>query len=81
MKLNRCPGAAAISGTPELNLKECPSCGAEIEIFTNEQDTVCPSCGRVIYNDILSCVKWCDLAVDCVGEEKFNAMMGGQKEE
>ncbi|MBQ3273946.1 MAG: hypothetical protein IJH51_01470 [Christensenellaceae bacterium] len=70
-----CPGAAAISGTPTLEVKRCPDCGGEIEIFSNEQDAVCNNCGRVIYNDLQSCIRWCEHARECVGDEKYFALM------
>ena len=70
-----CPGAAAVSGTPTLEVRRCPDCGGEIEIFSNEQDARCVKCGRVIYNDIQSCIRWCEHAKECVGEEKYSALM------
>ena len=76
-----CPGAAAISGTPTLEVKRCPDCGGEIEIFSNEQDAVCRNCGKIIYNDIQSCIRWCEHAIECVGEEKYYARMGRPEED
>ena len=75
-RISTCPGAAAILGTPTLEIRRCPDCGAEIELFSNEGETACPQCGRVVYSDVQSCVKWCGHAKECVGEEKYNAIAG-----
>ena len=65
-----CPGAARLKGTPELEVKGCPECGREIEIFSSETHAVC-RCGFVAYNDAQSCISWCVYAKECVGEEIF----------
>ena len=69
----KCPGASSIR-TPTIELKKCPKCGEEVEIFSDEMQTKCDSCGVVIYNDIQSCVKWCEHARECVGEERYNRL-------
>jgi len=46
-----CPGASNIKGTPVLEVKKCPRCGSEAELFSNEDSTVCENCGQIIYND------------------------------
>ena len=74
MAKNGCPGAARLKGTPELNLKNCPECGGEIELFSTDPLAKC-KCGFVAYNDTQSCIKWCAYARECVGDElyeKFN---------
>lgn len=63
-----CPGSANIR-TPELCLKKCPSCGAEIELFSNETSTNCTVCGFTVYNDLNSCIRWCRYAEQCVGAD------------
>jgi ribosomal protein S27AE len=67
-KKDFCPGSANIR-TPELSLKKCPSCGADIEMFSNETSTNCTACGFTVYNDINSCIRWCRFAEKCVGED------------
>ncbi len=71
MKINSCPGAANIKGTPTLKIKQCPQCGNEIEIFSSDIQSTCENCGFIAYNDIMSCIKWCKSAKECVGEETF----------
>lgn len=46
-----------------------------IEIFSCDAQMACENCGFVIYNDKLSCVKWCAKAKECVGEEMYNRLM------
>ena len=66
--IDRCPGSAGIR-TPSLTVKNCPQCGEEIEIFSNEVSASCGKCGFVIYNDQASCIRWCRYAEECVGPE------------
>jgi len=67
----KCPGAGKIR-TPEIvGSKTCPRCAGPIEIFSDEVETKCPSCGQVVYNDIQSCIQWCRYAEECVGSETF----------
>jgi predicted RNA-binding Zn-ribbon protein involved in translation (DUF1610 family) len=72
--VEQCPGAINIR-MPRLEMKTCPKCGEEIEIFSNEASAKCLKCGFVAYNDLLSCVQWCEYAKECVGEETYERMM------
>ncbi|HUH78979.1 MAG TPA: hypothetical protein VLY83_03700 [Methanoregula sp.] len=76
-----CPGAANIRGTPTLTIKKCPQCGAEAEVFSNDVSVRCDQCGFEIFNDIISCIRWCRYAKECVGEETYNRLMARQKEQ
>ena len=69
MILDTCPGVKDLK-TPTLTIKKCPKCGEEVEIFSNDTQVSCETCGFVIYNDTLSCIQWCNYAKECVGEEK-----------
>jgi len=71
---DQCPGAAHIR-TPTLEIKKCPQCGEEVEIFSNEMQVECGNCGLTIYNDLESCVQWCKYAKECVGEELYKKLM------
>ena len=64
-------------GKPQLKIldKICPNCGAEIELFSTDTEARCEKCGFVIYNDLLSCVQWCEYAKKCVGEEMHDHML------
>ncbi|MFC1968542.1 hypothetical protein ACFLVX_04045 [Chloroflexota bacterium] len=72
--VNQCPGAINIR-MPRLEIKKCPECGEEIEIFSNEASAICLKCGFTIYNDLLSCVQWCEYAKECVGEPAYERVM------
>jgi hypothetical protein len=72
--VEQCPGAINIR-MPRLEMKTCPKCGEEIEIFSNEASAKCLKCGFVIYNDLLSCVQWCEYAKECVGEKTYERLM------
>jgi hypothetical protein len=68
-----CPGAAHIR-TPTLTLKKCPGCGEEVEVFSNDTSVTCRTCGFIVYNDIISCIRWCRHARECVGEETYRRL-------
>ncbi|OGJ86536.1 MAG: hypothetical protein A2268_15790 [Candidatus Raymondbacteria bacterium RifOxyA12_full_50_37] len=72
--LDKCPGSANIR-TPTLKVKQCPECGTEVELFSNEIKTKCAKCGFEIYNDIESCIKWCRYARECVGDALYEELM------
>ena len=61
--------------TPTIIEKIWPQCGELIEMFSIDTQMACEKCGFVAYNDTLSCVQWCKYAKECVGEEKYEAMM------
>jgi transposase len=66
-----CPGAANITGTPTLEIKECPECGENVEIFSTDKESACPRCGFVVFHDLVSCLRWCRYAEKCLGEKKI----------
>ena len=72
--VDQCPGASNIR-MPRLEIKNCPNCGEEIEIFSNDVSAKCSKCGFVIYNDQVSCVQWCEYAKECVGEKTYERIM------
>ncbi len=61
--------------TPTIHEKICPQCGHEIELFSIDTQATCEHCGFVAYNDMLSCVQWCQYARKCVGDEMYEQMM------
>lgn len=74
MGLNHfCPGAASLKRDITLTIKTCPSCGADVELFSIDFKARCESCGFVVYNNLQSCVQWCKLAKECVGEDVYAA--------
>ncbi|MCX8162517.1 MAG: hypothetical protein N3E44_05990 [Candidatus Bathyarchaeota archaeon] len=60
-----CPGIAnLIRPIPEYI--ECPNCGSEIEIWSDEDEATCSSCGAVaVRRQRLSCLEWCEYADKC----------------
>lgn len=55
--LDKCPGASNIR-TPAIEIKKCPECRKDVEIFSDEMQVKCSSCGFTVYNDIHSCVQY-----------------------
>ena len=73
MAMDGCPGAANIRGTPTLEEKICPDCGAVIEMFSVDMQITC-KCGFVAYNEVQNCVSWCKYARECVGDEAYERL-------
>lgn len=71
--LDKCPGVSNIT-TPTISIKNCPECGEEVEVISTDLKTECPKCGFTIYNDVMSCIEWCQYAKECVGEEMYNRL-------
>jgi len=45
---DKCPGLHA---TPIAYYTNCPKCGTEVEIWSNEQSTKCPKCGTIVQRE------------------------------
>jgi len=72
---NYCPGAKFIR-QPAPEIFKCSKCGGEVEIWTDELRGICSNCGMVILkNQEQSCLEWCRMAKECVGEETYNTFM------
>lgn len=70
-----CPGARVIR-QPKPEIFSCPYCGTEVEIWSDELKGICSNCKKtVMRSQELSCLEWCKLAQDCVGEETYNKYM------
>lgn len=65
-----CPGARTLR-TPEITLIHCPACGARIEMFTDEVQAECASCGRAVHRRLQSCTGWCPRAAECLGKDVY----------
>jgi hypothetical protein len=67
-----CPGAKILR-QPQPEMFDCPDCGEEVEIWTDEIRGVCSNCGRAVFRDgYMSCLEWCKFAEDCIGEEAYD---------
>jgi hypothetical protein len=73
-----CPGARTIrEARPEYI--DCPHCGQEMEIWSDEPLARCPHCRQVATQERgASCIDWCAMAAQCVGEETYRRLKGGQ---
>lgn len=68
-------GCQSKSKDISLEIKTCPQCGAEIEVFSVDTEVACENCGFIVYNDKLNCAQWCQYAKQCVGEEMQQKML------
>ena len=67
-----CPGSKNIR-QPKPEYIKCPSCGEEVEIWTDEIKTACLKCkAAVMRKEESSCLEWCKYAKECVGEAAYN---------
>ena len=79
MGVKFCPGAANITGTPTLEVKKCPECGNDVELFSSDSQRACEKCSFIVYNDMESCIKWCKSARECIGEELYEKLVRAEK--
>jgi ribosomal protein S27AE len=79
LNVDACPGAENIR-KPKPEYHKCPSCGAEVEIWTDELKATCGKCGQnVLKDEAMSCILWCEHAEKCVGSEKYRKIMGSKE--
>jgi len=77
--LGGCPGADKIKN-PVPVYKNCPRCGWEVEIWSDEFYTKCPKCaGIVLSENPPSPVEWCKYAREYLGSRKYTRMMENKK--
>lgn len=70
----KCPGFKD-AVRPNLELIPCPYCKEDVEIFTDEEEATCDSCGKVVKRERdASCIDWCEYARECFGEEKYREL-------
>jgi len=70
-----CPGAISFREV-RPDYVDCPFCGTEVEIWSDEPLARCPGCGReVTQSRGASCIDWCSYARQCVGSEKYERLM------
>jgi hypothetical protein len=72
-----CPGQD--TRNLRIELYKCPSCGAEVEIFSDEVRARCHQCSELVYREQLpSCIDWCASARQCLGEERWSRLKGSE---
>ncbi len=70
-----CPGATILR-QPKPEFFSCPSCGEEVEIWSDELKARCPKCGSSVMKDkTLSCLDWCAHGKECVGDAVYDRYM------
>ena len=75
----KCPGSAGFS-QPAPEIKICPVCGEEIEIWTDEITAACSKCKvTIIREDGATCLDWCKYAKQCVGEKLYNKYLENKR--
>ncbi|MBI4303282.1 MAG: hemerythrin domain-containing protein [Chloroflexi bacterium] len=76
-----CPGSVKIR-EPRPEYINCPDCGTEVEIWTDELKATCPKCRKKVYRALqVSCIDWCPHAKECVGPEVYERLKAGTQEE
>ena len=66
-----CPGSKMLR-QPAPESFDCPKCGNEVEIWTDELKRNCHNCGTTVMRETnLSCLEWCAKAADCIGDEAY----------
>ena len=77
----KCPGAQSIREPRPENIN-CPGCGREVEIWTDELKATCPDCGNKVFRaQQASCIDWCPHAKECVGPEAYERLRPGVAED
>lgn len=75
MAIEFCPGAQKFR-QPQPEFIKCPSCGTEVEIWSDEVKATCPKCKKdVTRGEAQSCFDWCKYAKECAGTEVYNKYM------
>ena len=65
-----CPCSKRVKEPFPENIK-C-ACGKEIEIWSDETETICSYCKRKTARCLpVSCLDWCSMAKECIGLEKY----------
>lgn len=72
--LKGCPGAINIREVVPEDI-DCPQCGRQVEIWSDELTARCPRCGaRVTRKQGPACIDWCSFAEQCIGPEKYERL-------
>lgn len=68
-----CPGAKRFK-QPEPEIIKCPSCGRDLETWSDEIQAACPHCKKAFMREPkgASCLDWCKYARECVGEQLYD---------
>jgi len=76
---DQCPGSKRIK-KPYPEEFKC-RCGATVEIWSDETSTICKKCKKEVSREMLpSCLDWCSMAKDCVGDVKYKKYLKSKKQ-
>lgn len=68
--ISSCPGSGKFK-QPEPQAIKCRFCGRETEIWSDESQTKCDKCKKVVARELgQSCLDWCKHARECMGFKK-----------
>ena len=82
MAFKVCPGTKSLIGPSRIILRTCPSCGDEVEFFSNETETKCEKCGHTLRQEVTqSCITWCEYAEKCIDDIKSRGMISSSRAE
>ena len=69
-----CPGAIVFREARPDYLN-CPHCGVEMEMWSDEPLARCPACKLWVSKERgASCIDWCKFAAECVGLEALERL-------
>jgi hypothetical protein len=78
--MSKCPGSLLIR-QPVPELANCPCCGYEIEIWSDEAKAKCRGCGKYYMKGMSqNCLDWCAYARECVGDEAYEKYLREKEE-
>ncbi len=76
--MSKCPGQD--SRNVKVCYVPCPACHYLVELFSDEISGRCPKCRAEVSRETLpACVEWCAAARDCLGAEKYDALLAALK--
>ena len=80
MSLDHCPGVKDLIGPVQILTRTCPSCGEEVEFFSDETEAKCQKCGRMLHREATpSCVTWCQYAMKCITDLRERGIISRSK--
>lgn len=73
-----CPGSKRIK-TPYPEEIKC-RCGQIVEIWSDEASSICKKCKKKVTREMVpTCLDWCSVAKECVGEKKYKKYLQSKK--
>jgi len=74
-----CPGSHRFK-KPHPETLDCPFCGEEVELWSDEAQAICPKCKKIVARQLGEyCLDWCKYAKECVGQEIYDRYKKNKK--